>query len=32
MLEIMGINSDVSDPVARFERALDVLFEGLARA
>jgi len=32
MLEIVGINPLVSDPVARFERALDVLFRGLADA
>lgn len=32
MLEIVGINPRTSDPVARFERALDVLFRGLARA
>jgi AcrR family transcriptional regulator len=30
MLEIMGINPLMSDPTARFERALDVLFRGLA--
>jgi AcrR family transcriptional regulator len=31
MLEIVGINPRMSDPVARFEHALDVLFRGLAR-
>jgi len=31
MLEIVGINPLMSDPDARFERALDVLFRGLAR-
>jgi AcrR family transcriptional regulator len=31
MLEIMGINPLMSDPEARFERALDVLFRGLVR-
>ena len=31
MLEIVGINPLMSDPVPRFERALDVLFEGLTR-
>ena len=31
MLEIVGINPLMSDPVPRFERALDVLFRGLAR-
>jgi hypothetical protein len=31
MLEIVGINPMMSDPVPRFERALDVLFRGLAR-
>jgi AcrR family transcriptional regulator len=30
MLEIVGINPLMSDPVPRFERALDVLFRGLA--
>jgi AcrR family transcriptional regulator len=32
MLEIVGINPSMSDAVARFEHALDVLFRGLARA
>ncbi len=32
MLEIVGINPLMSDPSARFDRALDVLFRGLARA
>jgi AcrR family transcriptional regulator len=32
MLEIMGINPLMSDPAARFEHALDVLFRGLAGA
>src|SRR3954468_2836507 len=32
MLEIVGINPLMSDPSARFERALDVLFLGLTRA
>ena len=31
MLEIVGINPLMSDPTPRFERALDVLFRGLAR-
>ena len=31
MLELVGINPVMSDPTARFERALDVLFRGLAR-
>jgi AcrR family transcriptional regulator len=31
MLEIVGINPLMSDPAARFERALDALFRGLAR-
>jgi len=31
MLELVGINPLMSDPAARFERALDVLFRGLAR-
>jgi len=31
MLEIVGINPLMSDPATRFERALDVLFRGLAR-
>jgi len=31
MLEIVGVNPMMSDPVARFDRALDVLFRGLAR-
>jgi hypothetical protein len=31
MLEIVGINPLMSDPAPRFERALDVLFRGLAR-
>ena len=30
MLELVGINPLMSDPAARFERALDVLFRGLA--
>lgn len=30
MLEIVGINPMMSDPVPRFARALDALFEGLA--
>jgi AcrR family transcriptional regulator len=32
MLELVGINPAMSDPDARFDRALDVLFRGLARA
>jgi AcrR family transcriptional regulator len=32
MLELVGINPLMSDPAARFDRALDVLFQGLARA
>jgi hypothetical protein len=32
MLELVGANPLLSDPDARFERALDVLFRGLARA
>jgi AcrR family transcriptional regulator len=32
MLEIVGINPLMSDPSARFDRALDVLFLGLTRA
>ena len=32
MLEIVGINPLMSDPSARFDRALDVLFRGLTRA
>jgi AcrR family transcriptional regulator len=31
MLEIVGINPMMSDPLPRFERALDVLFQGLAQ-
>ena len=31
MLELVGINPAMSDPTARFDRALDVLFRGLAR-
>jgi AcrR family transcriptional regulator len=32
MLELVGINPAMSDPTARFDRALDVLYRGLARA
>ena len=32
MLELVGINPLMSDPSARFDRALDVLFLGLTRA
>ncbi len=32
MLELVGINPLMSDPAARFDRALDVLFRGLADA
>ena len=32
MLELVGVNPLLSDPAARFERALDVLFRGLTRA
>ena len=31
MLELVGINPLMSDPAPRFDRALDVLFRGLAR-
>ena len=31
MLEIVGVNPLMSDPAARFDRALDVLFQGFAR-
>jgi AcrR family transcriptional regulator len=31
MLELVGINPLMSEPAARFERALDVLFRGLVR-
>src|SRR4051794_4930963 len=31
MLELVGINPAMSDPEARFDRALDVLFRGLTR-
>jgi hypothetical protein len=31
MLELVGINPLMSDPAARFERALEALFRGMAR-
>jgi AcrR family transcriptional regulator len=31
MLEIVGVNPMMSDPAARFDRGLDVLFRGFAR-